>query len=456
MYRAARRATRFLFIVSLLCYIMEFIWIFADKHFPYQDYILFTQLGIIPLLAFIICLIIYEGKRRLLSNTNIFFWRTAITCIVILLPIIYLLLRNILTWISFLNGLGLVGIILILIFIPFGIYGGAQNHEDIKVMLIRHVFEIMWMPEPSVYAQSAFGLIEKHRVPFYIKRDVLESFQNSWISKNLEALEVAKLTAKLKKHQIKYVLDIGGGEGIFTRKVLEGLKKRNLLDPDPFIVMVDPIDWETDYRNNLTGMNGNISFLHGRFGEIERISKIEKFDFIIAAHSIYGMCDSQISDRVANLNEVINRIFKLKQDDGRIVIVMASMNSRAYEFKKEALNQLFGNPKQDLIAEDLRFIEKLSSACFTQIDGVFNLTKHIDEWNLGQSKKLINWLQYFLRAPISDNSDTAHELKELIMMYVQEAKSLPEYTLSSHLNIDTSTLIENDLVLLHKTQVWIA
>ncbi len=456
MYHATRRATRFLFVLSLVCYIVEFIWIYSSKHLPQQDYILVTLLGIIPLLAFNIGLIIYEGRRRLISCTSIFFWRTVITFLVILLPILYLFLRNIFTWISFLDGLGLIGIILIIIFIPFGIFGGAQSQEDIKVILIRHIFEIMWMPEPSVYSQSAFGLIEKRRSPFYINRDVLESFQNSWISKNLEALEVGKLAEKVAKNKIKLVLDIGGGEGIFTRKVLEDLKGRKLLDPDPYIVMIDPIDWETDYINNLKGMSANVSFLQGRFGEIERVSDIEKFDFIIASHSIYGMCDSQISDRVANLNEVIERIFKLIKVDGRIVIVLASLNSRAYNFKNEALNLLFGNPKQDLAAEDLRFIEKLSSANFTQIDGVFNLTKPLDEWNRGQSTELINWLQYFLRAPLSNKSETANELKELIMMYVQEAKSLPEHTLSSHFDIDGNSLTEGDLVLLHKTQVWVA
>jgi hypothetical protein len=129
------------------------------------------------------------------------------------------------------------------------------------------------------------------------------------------------------------------------------------------------------------------------------------------------------------------------------LVVLASLKSRAYDFKNKALYQIYGKQHDDLVAEDLRFVDYCGSATTKTADSLFNLSELIEEWENSDSLRIVNWLQYFLRSPLMQNVVKANEIIEMLRTFIQLRRSLPEEY--------SKTNAEEDYILPHKTQIWV-
>jgi hypothetical protein len=166
------------------------------------------------------------------------------------------------------------------------------------------------------------------------------------------------------------------------------------------------------------------------------------------------MCDAPFARREVRLNDALRRLCEFRSENGNLLIVLASSRSRSYEFKKMALSRLFGGEWLDLTAEDLRFVETISSAKYETVDGAFILDNLLQIWEEQRGEGILKWLRYFLRTPLQPGEDIAEEIVDLLTSFVQSRESLSEDLLGTKEGIRSYPA--GDRVLLHKTHVWIA
>jgi hypothetical protein len=397
-------------------------------------------------------MILYGGRRRLLDISHIFYVRTVLALGVLSAPAAYLLLRHTAPWLAYWNGWAFALVLLFFLVAPFGILGSAASVEDASRVVFTHILEVMWWPKERIDLQPMRSGLETQRAPFYVKREALKTFQTTWVGKAREARLAVELLREVNGRVCRRILDIGGGDGSFTRMLLEGLKSKGLLDTKPEVVMVDPVDWGEKYRAQLGNFNGTFTFLCGPFGEVERSIECSAFDLVIVSHSLYGICDAPLVSREVNVSDALRRISELRCEGGALLLILASARSRAYEFKRAALLRLFGCESRDLTAEDVRFVEALKRAKLRIVDGVLNVSALLDGWERGEPDELLDWLSYFLRAPLRHGEEASDEIAELLNSFVCAWESLSEDLLENPKERDSGA----DRVLPHKTYVWVS
>jgi len=127
-------------------------------------------------------------------------------------------------------------------------------------------------------------------------------------------------------------------------------------------------------------------------------------------------------------NGVIDKLRSLVKPNGIYCVILASAESRAYEFKREAY-QLIGNGDQFFMtAREFRRLLKARKERFTEeiVDTYIDTNIFCDRQQ-GRNKEALEWLSYFLRIDCSTLDASLRErLIELVHRFSLPFCSLPE------------------------------
>ncbi len=239
------------------------------------------------------------------------------------------------------------------------------------------------------------------------------------------------------------VLDVGGHNGQFTASLLGGIgaKVKKLYN-------VDPIQHEK-YEDNLSLIASEITRIPKRIEEFDLEEDVE-FNLIIASHSLYASVDLNNCDQL----NLINRLIKLLDTKGLLIVTLGSNHSPAYEFKKDVLKLLIDEIEEedenvkDFDAESLRNTLDLSSDIYyttLKIDNYFNVTNILSD-----KEEFKLWLSYFTRTELIDNHYLIQRIKNSLLFYSILPTHLPNCV--SQREVDRYV---TDKLLLHKTMALI-
>jgi len=388
--------------------------------------------------------------------------RSAITIIVLFVPAAFVVLRHILlsadriaigTWI-------VVAACAILLAPAISGAGGLLEVNSVFLHVLRyvadHVRMVMWelkVPERDAFTSLA---IDAHRAPALVEVESLRVFQRTLTTVERDAAAGALLIQDGLPAAFT-VLDVGGGDGKFTRHLLEDCARRGKHAAS--IVLVDPVDWQSEYTSCVGPLcQQRAEFFRKRLGDYPKASR---FDLVIASHSLYGECHGESAGKLSKLREALLQVLGHRKDPGgQALVVLASGCGESYEFKRQALELLFGTALDDLVAEDLDGV--LSSLVVPgvkaiDLDNLLVLSDVLDAHADSKNERVAAWLRYFLRVPTLAASQRAalDDVIALLRLRVQSFKSLPECEKATYLALRSMPIAADTPVLPHKTRAWV-
>ena len=318
------------------------------------------------------------------------------------------------------------------------VIGPLLATNKLKINIIDAILDICFRPwsnnlESLKSKYFSKKVLESQRVTHYLNKENLDIFQNSFLESTVEDIKIInhiKSTEFLKGKRNLSVLDIGGHNGIFTRKILNGLGK-NISSID----MVDPV-YNSDYEINLKAVCNKISVTNSLFEDYTTLTE-KKFDLILASHSLYNYLDNK-----PNQELIIKKIKSFLKPNGLAIIVLGSKNSPAYSLKSAIiefmLNENNSDSNADGLTESIQLGTELKYSVLN-IDNFINMNEILND-----SNKLCNWISYFTRTPKITNDYDLVQIKKMIYYYSIEGKHIPD--------LCNQTRNNDSEYLLHKTK----
>ncbi|MBI2472089.1 MAG: hypothetical protein HYV59_12750 [Planctomycetes bacterium] len=327
------------------------------------------------------------------------------------------------------------------------LFTNLQNYSDYFSVFkdAKYVMHDYWKkPNKKIEEEHFATNLPKFRSDSYFNNKGIEIFQFTISCPKFDADGAVLLLKDWHTTGSISILDIGGGDGLFTANLLEGLLKQKQGTRIEKIHLIDPVDFSARYKTNLNKIihiDPNKTIYTNSNYEDYDAKAHELFDLIIASHSLYSIIDN----KKLNVEKLIKKVNSSKKECGKALIILASKEGRAYTFKEEALTLLFGENLKDTNSKDFN----------EEINGNY-LTKYLNEYYTGNSENLKTWLSYFLRFNIDDlDNSNLLQIINLLITFVQ-----PLYELSNdqikHFIHDQhyhALDINNSLILTHKTEV---
>ena len=327
--------------------------------------------------------------------------------------------------------------------------------------LFRHLKVVMW---DVATPQAAAGLLENAQDEETIRlarrsqcsnHSSLAVFQQSLSTPEFDAQVASSLIVdKFKTRNIGdlSVLDVCGGEGMFTARLLHALQKQG--HKIERILNVDPIDWTTEYSSASKTVCPNAT-IECRVGTLEDFRAESRFGLVLSSHSLYGSCDGAVQDLHLRAADAVQRLVALNTPAGATVVIVASEYGSSYRFKADALAWLFGGKVRDLVAEDLNAIAELRDARTQRVDNTIDLSGPLTRAASGDGADIQAWLSYFLRVPPTMMSaDVVQGLLALLAQHVQPLHTLHESLIEKCAHL-TSHPARDATVLAHRVTVMV-
>jgi hypothetical protein len=448
------RLTRLSFVVIVIILISVSVTALANRFFDQQQRVFVIMIGAISIVIFALSHAIFEARSTASSLNRRFRYLSAGVVFLLLLPVAFIVLRHTILpadWIQTGNYI-MIAIVMALLVLPLPALDGAQSYGSIFAVS-RHMNRIMWNPfKDSEYSRDIVDSAEVSRIRarLYVDKKHLQVFQQTLSTPELDAESAAQAFPSPMAAGLT-LLDIGGGDGLFT----SNLARRVLAPNTRFqkVTLLDPVGWKDHYVGAMDKYvaAGGVTHVEDR---VENSSYTGTHDVVLAVHSLYSACDAASGDKRQHIEAIVKRVIDWTKPNGYCVIALASRTGRAYGFKDEALRFLFGQTVRDLTAEDMSMVSLLRSSKLTRVDNVIDLTSEFEEWDNGNRERMESWLSYFLRYPVSGDQEVATRLVGLLRSYVQPLDSLPEQVLP-RLRALASSPSDSSRVLAHKTHVWV-
>lgn len=416
----------------------------------------FVIVSSLPMFLFLFSFYIYENIYALKRTTTELKVKSIIWILYLSLPALFVIFR----FNPFLSDIK-VGSISVVTTILFLIFGGNWN-DNITIKSLRLFGDIkyimfdFWNKSKKKTEYEAKHFVQdltSERKPLYIEKYALEIFQSS-ISCPKFDVEAAFSNDKLSTlNKNITVLDIGGAEGEFTKYLLEKYTSQTLKKIDK-IQVVDPVDFIQNYRERMKGMIEVTKIFYSQEPyESWAPTASESYDLVIASHSLYAAIDNKNS----SVENLIKKLKSNKAPNGKIIVVLASREGRAYTFKKKALSIILGVEKEDIDANV--FKQELSDAYASQkTDNIIDLTSLLQEFEEGKQENLVLWLSYFLR--IDKKNLTGHNLNRIVKLlrfFSQPLYELNEEKIITYIATAYPKPLDRNtsIVLSHKTEIII-
>ena len=344
--------------------------------------------------------------------------------------------------------------IFLIIYAPLG-KKGENGQERIFGIAFFHIKEIIWDFWEKDYEEIHFEekLNTKHRAKHYIDFRQILTFQSTLSCTYLDSQAALKLIPEDWNPAPIKILDIGGGDGKFTSYLVQGLAKRGLNIGN--ILHLDPGDWSDKYKSNLRVVINleQIAFKRSKFSLFQ--SK-EKYELIIASHSLYSECDSHQKKHEVIKDAITKPLFAFLETGGILLIILASNKGVSYTFKNLALEFLLNSKVEDTTAES--FMPALEAwkneTKFFYNDSIFNMSELLNSYDLGNASPIKNWLSYFLRYDFNKlNHSQLKSIVALLRSHTVRFSELSEEQIAHHKKVPHFDISDDSLVLPHKTVV---
>ena len=325
---------------------------------------------------------------------------------------------------------------IIIQFIP--ISSAEQKEQFYKK--IQFIYWTIWSPECMTDIDNNHFRTRKakEKEHIYTDADAVKVFQEYFVPYSREA-ELIKQYWDSKfdfSTNNLTMLDIGGYDGKFTIKLLKELDfSINSIE------VVEPINQENAYRQNLSPKCANIHF-RDTIG-FETYSTTSTFDFILASHSLYSCIDNN----KYNIEALINRLLSYLNKNGLIIVILGNSKGRAYSLKKELKKLIVNEETQD--ANSCDFEEELKKQSGIDYKKI-SIDNYIEiETILRNEQALKDWVSYFARVPIIKEKHILEGVKDLFDVFSVKHSNLPEETKKIY------KIEENTLLLPHKTDAFL-
>ncbi len=441
----------FVYIIIVIIIIISFL-----NHISVLTSFILLILNFIPIVSFLFGLSLYENTFTTNKISNDLITKLIISLALLFLPIlififnIYYPIDKIIKYLD----KSIYDFFVLMLTIIFPLLLNQRNFNFYRD--VEYIMKGGWLTSKNeIENKHLKNNFNSNRTTLYINKLAILAFQNTISCPKLDALECCKEINDNIPENFR-VLDIGGGEGNFTFELLSNLKNNHKKNAK-YICHIDPAPLKNEYeqllKNNLN-RKISINFSELKFENWEGTGESE-FDLIIASHSLYGVFDN-------NRIEVPKLIKKLisfsKNKDSQIIVILSSKESRAYRFKEECLELIFGNKAIDFDARkfyegsvELNFSKKTK----TRIDNFIDLSDYINDYDNNNFGKLKLWLSYFLRVDFSKENDYFfHTLVEILKKYIQPIYELSEFQITKFKKIKSS-FHGNSKVLTHKSEIFI-
>ena len=444
---------------TFIYFLLELV--FSSAMIFWQPRIFFTNVELtyfiivsfIPMVFFVFAFYVYENFYFLKSTNILIRVKSLIWILYLTIPDFILIYR----FTSFIQNNKYLTVIPTVGTILFWFLGGNWDtnvaFKYIRVFKdIKYIMYSFWVKQDSAFEKNHFeDNIIKEREPLYIDKAGIEMFQKTISCPKLDAEAAFDLSLSTKLKGPVSVLDIGGGEGQFSFNLLNSYKSipGNTITK---IQYVDPVNFIAEYKSKLkTLIDESKIFEQTTNYEKWSPTHIEKYDLVIASHSLYSAIDNNKS----NIELLIKKIKSNTANNGVILIVMASREGRAYSFKKYALKIIFGEDRYDV---DSNLLKEHLTDSFTskQVDNYIDLTDFIKEYDSGNPDNLKKWISYFLRVNIKSLSgqNLARVIK-LLKYFVQPLHEFSNCDIDKFISANYPKPLDRNesKILSHKTEV---
>ncbi len=329
-----------------------------------------------------------------------------------------------------------------------------SGDSRLSIVLLGHIKSVMWDAWRNDGAASVAGTDERdlrrRRGAFYSRKTGVLEFQRSLTCSIFDADCALSLLGQRRGAAPLRVLDIGGGDGRFSARLLQGLRKDGSDIAE--VVLVDPIDWEREYKATLSSVVApeRITFENQGF---EAFADDRQYDLVVASHSLYAVLDGATGVEGVAPEEWIRKLLARRAANGVALVIMASSRGTSYAFKNRALEAVTGAIPPDASAEGLRpHLQAAGKWREAYVDSVINLADILGAYRDGRVEPAAEWLSYFLRVSVpGKQTEQLSHLVEMLDGACVEMDEMHEDTIGRY---TTQGVPRTSRVLTHKTVVW--
>ena len=400
-----------LVIFAISLGISIFLTFYKDFTLNITSRVILVSISLIPLFISLYVFFVFESIYSNSSYSYEVFFKLILFITYLIMPAMVIIYRYDGLYI---NSLTFINILPIALFVlnPF-----LKSNKISIVDEIKEILFTTWSRAPFSINTSFFSVLQisQERYKEYLNSETLEIFQSSFLKSTNEDKLIASRIKQTQylQNKITDILDIGGYDGTFTKKLLEQLNLKEIN-----ITLVDPIKKE-NYNNNLKKISNSVNYIQGKFEDF--IPKINmKFDLIIASHSLYAFLDKNED----NIKISTNQILKFLKPGGLTIILLGSSKNPAYSFKNHITQYILNLSNNDMSAEKfISYLQKRNDISFNtiHIDNYIDLTELLTDDNL-----FSKWVSYFARIPVIKDNYLIKQMKKLALYYSIKSSELPE------------------------------
>jgi hypothetical protein len=317
--------------------------------------------------------------------------------------------------------------------------GPSYYVNNIPDLYIEEVIEfqhryIAIRPQDKPHPQDIINITE------YVKSDTLSCFQHS-LSCLYETSAFLGGTVDKAFNGMKWsIIDVGGGEGTFTRELLS--KCRTLPQS---IFLIEPSHTNIDAYTNLISQAYPSIKIRTETGYIQNyLDSLPTADLILASHSLYSILDC---NRPLSTIVIRKLAEKIKQQRGFLLISMASEDSGAYVVKRRILEFLHREDLSSYGEDVVGLLPQGWGRKIVKVDSVMNINEVLKSEAL-----LTKWLSYFCRVPETELEPAVDEFRKIIIDSSTEIKFMPKEISRKYTNElkQKIGLQDDDKILFHK------
>jgi len=414
----------------------------------------------IPPLLFCLAHYFLETTATIHRFPRGFALRSIATLVFLLFPPALLSLRYLLVPFDYSEVTRSVAVLAVATFAISRMLSHEAGSGNALVLLLTHMRLVMWdvWESPDVLKRLEDVISDREKVwsereGWYVDPRGLRSFQETLGCRAVEGATLAGALGDRFHDQEVKILDVGGGDGVLTRAFITQLAMSGAEVVE--LRMLDPVKWEEMYRSELSPAvaNGRIVVTRSDFGEA---SLQERYDVVLAAHSLYAACDRALGDVQRMEREVVRRLLTLRAEGGVVAIWLASGRGTSYAFKREALGRLVGRSWDDTTAETFHAVVVNLQVSVRTVDSVIDMTALMDEMKHGKPERLDAWLSYFLRVDMDAVPEIEKEdVRELLRAACRRVDELGETEIAEVLGQGCLDLTRQSVVLPHKTSLFL-
>lgn len=457
MYPQVARLVRLSYVISCAVAIISLLVATASGPLDVPVRTAMVVFASIPPLLFCLAHYFLETLVPVRQIAQGFAFRSFATLGFLLLPQALLSLRYVAVPFDYSQVTQSVAVLAVAAFAISRLFSCDGDTHSLLVLFLAHMRLVMWDMWGSTDARKRLTLVGtarervwRVRERCYVDLRGLRTFQETLACREIEGSTLgAALGNRFGGRDLK-VLDIGGGDGVFTRALLEKLQARVIE-----LRMLDPANWEDQYRKSLSSViaEGRIVVTRNKFEELQLG---ERYDLVIAAHSLYAPCDVANGDVAKIERDVIRRLLATRAENGVLAIWLASGRGRSYAFKRMALQRLIGPEANDITAETFHSVVASLKLSIATVDSVIDMTRAFEEMRRGKPEKLDAWLSYFLRVDMDAVPEIERaEVREALHAACVRIDELGEREIEQVLAHRGLDLTRQSVVLPHKTSMFL-